>query len=331
MKRCGLFLAVFVCSGFATEVCVFGADDKCEVSGELMKWHDVTLTFTGPDTSEDAQPNPFRDYRLTVTFAKGRKRYVVPGYYAADGDAAQTGAKAGNKWRVHFVPDETGQWAYAASFRTGPNVALTRNSRAGSTAAFDGLKGKLKIARSDKTGRDHRAKGLLKYVGKRYLQFAGTGEFFLKGGADSPENFLGYADFDDTFDSGALKRKGEAAGAEFIHHYRPHVKDWRPGDPTWKDGKGKGMIGALNYLASKGMNSVYFITYNIDGGAPVSTSKQCNRPAKSEMYSRPASIAASPRVRPTLRDSHTLRPVAPSIHESIPCPEPWTGLWPMAT
>jgi hypothetical protein len=231
-----------------------------------MKWHKVTLTFTGPDTSEDAEPNPFRDYRLTVTFAKGQKRYVVPGYYAADGDAAQTSATAGNKWRVHFVPDETGEWVYAASFRTGPDVALTSDQKAGSAAAFNGATGTLQIAASDKTGRDHRAKGLLKYVGKRYLQFAGTGEYFLKGGADSPENFLGYADFDDTFDSGALKRKGEAAGAEFIHHYRPHVKDWRPGDPTWKNGKGKGMIGALNYLASKGMNSVYFIPYNIDGG-----------------------------------------------------------------
>jgi hypothetical protein len=107
---------------------------------------------------------------------------------------------------------------------------------------------------------------MLKYVGKRYLQFAETGEYFLKGGADSPENFLGYADFDDTFDSGSLKRQGEAAGDEFIHHYQLHIKDWRPDDPTWQNGKGKGIIGSLNYLASKGMNSVYFMCYNIDGG-----------------------------------------------------------------
>ena len=45
---------------------------------------------------------------------------------------------------------------------------------------------------------------------------------------------FGYADFDDTFDSGELKLEGEAAGAKFIHHYAPHVKDWRPGDPTCK-------------------------------------------------------------------------------------------------
>ena len=32
------------------------------------------------------------------------------------------------------------------------------------------------------------------------------------------------------------------------------------------NGKGKGIIGAINYLAGQGMNSVYFIPYNIDGG-----------------------------------------------------------------
>ena len=38
------------------------------VQGELKQWHRVTLTFDGPATSEDATPNPFRNYRLNVTF-----------------------------------------------------------------------------------------------------------------------------------------------------------------------------------------------------------------------------------------------------------------------
>jgi hypothetical protein len=87
----------------------------------------------------------------------------------------------------------------------------------------------------------------------------------LKGGADSPENFLAYEAFDGTHDadadSGSYKKVGP-----FIHKYAPHVKDWRTGDPSWKGGKGKGIIGALNYLASEGVNSVYFVTYNLDGG-----------------------------------------------------------------
>jgi len=260
-----LTLLFAICIIFASPAVLPGKSQGAGViTGKLKKWHKVTLTFTGPQTSENAQPNPFRDYRLNVIFAKGEKRYIVPGYYAADGNAAQTSATAGNKWRVHFVPDEVGRWSYTVSFRTGANITLSNKS--GSSVAFDGAKGSFTVSATDKTGSDHRAKGLLKYVGKRYLQFAETGEYFLKGGADSPENFLGYADFDDTFDAGELKRKGEAAGGKFLHRYAPHVQDWRPGDPTWKNGKGKGIIGALNYLASKGMNSAYFLPYNIDGG-----------------------------------------------------------------
>ena len=29
----------------------------------------------------------------------------MPGYFAADGDAANTSATSGNKWRVNFMPD----------------------------------------------------------------------------------------------------------------------------------------------------------------------------------------------------------------------------------
>ncbi|MEZ5361132.1 MAG: DUF4038 domain-containing protein [Bryobacterales bacterium] len=103
-----------------------------------------------------------------------------------------------------------------------------------------------------------------RYVNKPYLQFA-DGSYFLKGGADSPENFLGYFEFDDTFDT-AQHDKVDTDTGKFLHEYQPHATDWKPGDPTWQGGKGNNIIGALNYLAAQGMNSVYFLTYNIDGG-----------------------------------------------------------------
>ena len=55
------------------------------ISGELRKWHKVTLTFDGPATSETATPNPFTNFRLNVTFThnSGSPTYVVPGYWAA--------------------------------------------------------------------------------------------------------------------------------------------------------------------------------------------------------------------------------------------------------
>ncbi len=190
MQRYKFTLLLAICFILAAPAGLLGKSEAAGVvSGELKKWHKITLTFTGPQASEKAKPNPFLAYRLDVTFAKGKKRYVVPGYYAADGNAGQTSATAGNKWRVHFAPDEVGRWSYTASFRTGADIAL--NNEPGSATAFDGVKGTFSVAATDKKGRDHRGKGLLQYVGKRYLLFAETGEFFLKGGADSPENFLG--------------------------------------------------------------------------------------------------------------------------------------------
>jgi len=44
-----------------------------------------------------------------------------------------------------------------------------------------------------------------------------------------------------------------------------HIKDWNRGDPTWQNAKGKGIIGAINYLASKGMNVFSFLPLNIEG------------------------------------------------------------------
>jgi hypothetical protein len=284
MKARGLILLLVV-SFVLAGGCVTKVDHgrgTVIIAGEMTQWHDVVLTFDGPQVDEAGAPNPFLDYRLDVTFAKDGRQYIVPGYYAADGNAGQTGAAAGNKWQVYFLPPEPGTWTYTVSFRTGTDIAIDGNVPAGQprgrvpkreeiafgvpVAPTDGMTGTITIGPTDKTGRDFRAQGLLRYTGQRYLQFAHTGTYFIKGGADSPENFLGYADFDQTFDTAELKRTGEAAGEKFIHHYQPHLGDWRPGDPTWQGEKGKGIIGALNYLASKGMNSVYFLTYNIDGG-----------------------------------------------------------------
>jgi hypothetical protein len=50
-----------------------------------------------------------------------------------------------------------------------------------------------------------------------------------------------------------------------LHKYAPHLADWRAGDPVWQGGKGKGLIGALNYLASKGLSAFSFLTYNVGG------------------------------------------------------------------
>lgn len=239
-----------------------------QISGELKQWHKVTLTLDGPFAHErDDNPNPFTDYRLTVVFTheSGTPRYQVPGYFAADGQAADTGAEAGTKWRAHLAPDKAGLWRYSISFVRGRHVALDARAGAVPVRPFDGQTGTFTVGPTDKAPPDFRARGRLRYVGRHHLQFAGTGEFFLKVGADSPENLLAYADFDGTH-SGKPRpaRPGEAAPGG-LKTWAPHVQDWQPGDPTWRGGRGKGLIGALNYLSSKGCNAFSFLTYNAGG------------------------------------------------------------------
>ena len=227
------------------------------ISGELKQWHKVTLTLDGPFANErDTQPNPFSDVAFNVTFTheSGAPKYTVPGYFAADGNAGNSSADAGTKWRAHLSPDQTGKWNYVVSFRRGAKASLEGGGQP--VAPFDGVKGSFTVAPTDKTGSDFRAHGRLQYVGKHHLQFAGSKEYFLKAGPDSPETMLAYADFDNTV---ALKENVP------LKTWQPHAQDWRAGDPTWKNSKGKGLVGALNYLAAKGVNAFSFLTYNAAG------------------------------------------------------------------
>jgi hypothetical protein len=241
---------------------------KAKITGELRRWHKVTLTIEGPSVQEtDTVPNPFLDYRMTVLFAheSGLPVYKVPGYFAADGNAAESSAQSGNKWRAHLSPDKPGRWNYEVSIISGKNISVTDNEEL-SKSPIVHSRGSFDILPTDKTGRDFRGKGRLEYIGKSYLQFAGTKEYFLKAGADSPENLMAYKDFDGTYSykTSGISRSDEAATTT-LKTWQAHMPDWQAGDPTWQNGKGKGLIGAINYLSGKGCNSVSFLTYNAGG------------------------------------------------------------------
>jgi len=228
-------------------------------TGELKQWHKVTLNLNGPFASEtDKSPNPYSDYRMTVTFTheSGSPAYKVPAYFAADGKACETSATEGYVWRAHLSPDKIGKWNYKISFLKGTLVAIADMPWMKVLEPFNGTEGSFEIAATDKTGRDFRAKGRLRYVGKNHLQFIGSREFFFKCGTDSPETLLAFEDFDNT-----ITMKPNAP----VKKYLPHLIDFNEGDPTWKDGKGKGLVGAVNYIAAEGLNSISFLTYNAGG------------------------------------------------------------------
>ena len=231
---------------------------NAELSGEFKKFHKITLTWSGEQASEEA--TTFKDYRLNVTFTSpSGKKYFVPGYFAADGNARETSAISGNKWRCHFNPLETGNWSYRTSFRTFDNIAASINPFLGAPVApIDGDVGVFTIEETDKNGVDFRGKGKLEYVAEHYLRWSNN-EYFLKLGTSSPEVFLEYIGFDNTPTN---------ATPDFVErNYQAHIADWQNGNPAWKNENGKGIIGAVNYLSNQGINSHAFVIDNSYGDA----------------------------------------------------------------
>jgi len=248
---------------------VFGSGQGAELSGEARVWHKLALTFTHNQIlSESSALNPFLDLRLAVDFYHDSGKVLsVPGFFAADGNAAESGATAGDRWRVNFTPDLAGNWYWVAFFRSGSQIALDPLPGAGQPQSFNGISGSFSVAVADPGAPGFLSKGRLDYVGRHHLRFAGTHEYFLKNGAGSPENFLGYFEFDGTFDQGGAPNDLVTGGAQDgLHHYDAHLADYVDlGVPLW-NGKGARIFGALSYLASRGVNCLYALSYNIDGG-----------------------------------------------------------------
>ena len=245
-----------------------GGPDAPRLDGELTLWHPLTLTLVGPHAAEaDASPNPFLDYSMRVDFVSPTGAVItVPGYFAGDG----SGGGAGDRWRVRFHASEPGPWSWTAHMHTGGDVALSLNTDAGTPGWFEGESGNFTVA-----GLDPGAPGFLKWgrledVGGHYLRFR-DGPYFLKSGLSSPENLFAYAGFDGTSDVGGAPTGGLTNG---LHRYGSHVTDWGAAglgsvtDPNFS-GEGavdaKGLIGALNYLASRGVNSFCVQVMNLGG------------------------------------------------------------------
>jgi hypothetical protein len=249
--------------------------DPVTLQGGRKKWQFLTLTCrTSVHTDEFLHlpgENPFLDHRMTVTFehASSGARTLVPGFFAADGNAADTGATGGNRWRARFTPDRTGWWFWSVEFRKGPGIAVDPSQR-GSAAdpAVDGAFGSFHVGPADPAAPGFLARGRLDYVGEHYFRFAETQEPYLKNGAGGPENILAYFELDGTVGDPA---NSCLASQDHLHRFDAHAADFE-GDAvgmahTWCGGKGVNLLGAIDYLAGQGVNSLYFLTntYRGDG------------------------------------------------------------------
>lgn len=184
------------------------------------KWDEITLDFAGSHgnlSQNSSNPNPFLDYRLTVTFINGNKTYVVPGYFVGNGSG-----ESGNKWRAHFTADREGTWTYTAQLTSGTNVAVNGG---GNGVGISPANGNFQVSGDSTAGGFYSDCGRLKYVGQHYLQCEKTSRSWIKGGTNSPENFLAGAD------------RGNEANIKAV----------------------------IDYLSSQQVNSIYFLPNNIGG------------------------------------------------------------------
>ncbi len=195
--------------------------------------------------------NPWADWRLLVRLTgPSGQTLEVPGFYAGDGQ----GGEEGDSWKVRFRVDEVGTWVAGFEFQYGPSL----NAELPSVVGAPILPADGHVLAFVAQARDPEAPGFVKWgllesVGAPYLKFR-DGPYFLLGGTNSPENLFGFRGFD-----GPLGNKV----------YSAHQIHWNQGDPDWvgEGGgrRGRRLIGALNYLASKKVNSVYFLPMNLGG------------------------------------------------------------------
>ncbi len=236
------------------------------ITGTPQTWHTLTVSIDGPEV-EETDPSTFLDYRFTVTFTQGDTQFVVPGFFAADGQAGSSHAAAGNQWQARFTPNRAGEWHYTAELLTGPRIAISEETTGATLVAQSSGQIQIQPSQVSPEGQDFRGHGRLRYVGRHYLQFEGSGAFFIHAGLGSPENMLAFDGFDGTYDA-AREPEFPSLGEDQLHHFGPHRQDWQPGDPDWTDEDGddaKGLIGLINYAANQGLNSVYLMPFTYEG------------------------------------------------------------------
>lgn len=149
--------------------------------GTFAAWEKVELNLTGPSVNGlDTQINPFTILVDIHFVSPSGKTFVVPAFYNGNGSGNMTG----NKWKGHFSTGTVGEWTFST-------VSLD--------PLLNGIKGHFTIIPSPSCEMytkgempDFSCTGRLEYVGGHYLRFANN-DYWIKGGIDDPENFIGDA------------------------------------------------------------------------------------------------------------------------------------------
>ena len=159
--------------------------------------------------------------------------YEVPGFFPE----MVAGGLSGDVWRTIFQRMKRVPGIIVRRFVEAGEVAVSQDRNAGGprrtlmvregrfeVASLRRLRARVSIVGGDSSTR-------------AVITLNWEGPYWLKGGTDSPEDFLAYVGL-------CEYPKGKAP-------VREPRRGLAQGDPDWGGGKGKGIIGALNYLAAK--------------------------------------------------------------------------------
>ena len=97
-----IVLAVMITMTYGLATNNVQAAPACSVEGSSKAYQPITIECEGPNVGEDDSSNPFMNYRMTVTISGDGETWKIPGYFAADGNAAQSSAINGSVWRAHL-------------------------------------------------------------------------------------------------------------------------------------------------------------------------------------------------------------------------------------
>ncbi len=238
------------------------------------RFETLQIDLKGPTLSETDAINPFTDfvYLLHAKHEDGDE-ISIRGFFAADGLAQHSSADEGNIWRAYFVAQKPGKWTFDATLYQGENLGFEQTVTqvtAPNRKILTSVKGHIKVSNDALASNTFTTNGLLSTKNGLFF-FPATEQYWLKSGTNSPENFLGFEGIDGTYRASKQAREGEASSGEHLHEFASHIGDWRTGDPLWgspmygNDARGRGLIGAVNYLAAQGVNAQYFLSMNING------------------------------------------------------------------
>jgi len=181
--------------------------------GDFPLWSKVEAALAGPAYAADLDvENPFRVQVDIELSGPGGTTTTVPAFFEGDG----AGGLGGSLWKFRFSPDQVGDWHF-----------VSRSQH----PLLDGFSGSFSVTESDSCQPyrpgdlpDFACVGRLQRSNGPYLRFA-SGLYWLKGGADEPEDFLA---------------PGKTAGFGAQEQ-------------------------AVDFLAEQGANSIYILLSNIDG------------------------------------------------------------------